>query len=91
MKAKIERYKRTRVGDIITRERAKLPCGCCMLVGLSADRQPATRAAPCAEKHLMVMERANQLLVESLATPSKVQLVVVCAQFLTQASREFDL
>lgn len=89
-KAKVERYRPKRIGHMVTKERAILPCGCCIFVGITGTREATTGAQACSVEHQMITERASQLLAESLATPSKRLLVDVCATMLTQAQREMS-
>ncbi len=88
-KAKIERFKRVRVGDIVTQERARLPCGCTIYVGRSVTQDAATRAQPCSERHMPLTDRANQLLMDEVMEKRKgKRLVVLCAQVLDRAQRQ---
>lgn len=88
-RAKVERFRPMRHAHMITKERAKLPCGCCIYVGITTDTHEATTGAqPCSLEHVLITERASQLIVESLSSPSNRLLVDVCATLLTQAVRE---
>lgn len=88
-RAVVERYRPLRVGDITTRERAKLICGCVMYVGRVASGEAATRTQACCEDHTIVVERANALLVEEQTHPTTGRpLVAVCLDVLSQAARE---
>ena len=88
----VERFRPRRHGHLITRERASLKCGCAIYVGINAENgEASTGATPCCDLHVLIVERANGLLRESLSHPSHRPLVDVCAQFLAQAERELDL
>lgn len=88
-RAIVEKYRPTRVGDIMTRERAKLPCGCAMYVGRTGTQEAATRTQACQEDHTIVVERANALLVEEQTHPTVGRpLSAVCSAVLSQAARE---
>lgn len=87
MKAVIERFAPINIGGMVTRERAKLPCGCCIFVGL-ADGEASTGARPCTPEHEPVTDHASGLLRESTKNPKHALLVDVCRDILTQAARE---
>jgi hypothetical protein len=87
--AKIERYKPCRVGDITTRERARLDCGCTVYVGRTEAMEAATRASACCQEHTVLTDMFNALLTNALAEPARGrELVVTCAKLLTKAARE---
>lgn len=88
-RAIVERYPTVTVGDIRSRERAKLPCGCVLYVGRTGSGDAATRTQACSDRHTVLVERANALLTEEQAhpTPGR-ELVRVCQAVLSQAARD---
>ncbi len=93
-RAIVEKYKPTRVADIRTNTRARLPCGCVILVGIGFDTEdgkfaPTTRSQACCEQHQLLVERADNLLREWAARPvGNRMMVAVCADALSAAARE---
>jgi hypothetical protein len=90
-RAIVERFNRRLVGDIVSRERARMAmCGCSIFVGLdSAHAQPATRSQACSEDHQILVERADAILREMQTAPVVGrELVMVCVEALHTAALE---
>lgn len=70
--------------SILAKERAVVPCGCFVAVGLRLDTQEiATTARPCGLEHEREMALFNSALTESLDEPTGQPLVEVCDEILT--------
>lgn len=77
---------------MITRERAVLPCGCCIFVGRDGEGTVTTGAKPCCEEHQGVTDRSSGLLREAQAHPTPGRLLVeVCADVLSAAAKEMNV
>lgn len=88
-RATVERFRALKLhGDLNTRERAKLPCGCAIYVGISTEtRRAATAGQACSEKHGVLIELASALLAARLQTPNHKKLMVdLCAEVLGEAA-----
>jgi hypothetical protein len=86
--AKIERYKPRlmRTVEMLSASRAKLDCGCQMIVGIHPGAsEPAATGVACSEAHQPLVDLATQLLTRNLEHPAQMELVKVCADLLTAA------
>lgn len=88
-RAIVEQYRPIRVGDIMTRERARLPCMCAIYVGRDAGMQAQTRSQACRADHALVIERADALMREAAEAPTSGRPMVDVARIcLSKAARE---
>lgn len=78
---------------IVSNERAELPCGCVVYVGVRTDKkddhgkyEATTASAACSVEHRMQMQRFNQLLRDSLPSASARPLVEVIDEMLTEVA-----
>lgn len=68
---------------LVSKERATLPCGCAVYVGLRVDtKEVATAAIPCKSDHRVLMEQFNSDLAKSLENPTDRLLVEVVNELL---------
>lgn len=73
-------------------ERAFIECGCEVWVGKRLDNmEVATTAGPCSPEHMPLVLRFNELMLESLESPSSADLVDVCELLLEKAASTFVL
>lgn len=88
--ATIERFRAVKIGEMVTKERVRLPCGCCMYVGVYAEAQEraTTGAQPCCVQHEVITLRANDLLLQELAQPGHRLVIDLAQKVLSQAARE---
>lgn len=84
--ARVQRYRPVKVGgDLNTRERAALSCGCCIFVGLRSGTGVAgTASQACSEEHQLMVELADEILAK--ASPRKRSLADACVEALNEAA-----
>ena len=94
-RATVEKSRPRLVGDIVTRERAALPCGCCIHIGVvegPSGWAPSSRSQACSDNHQPMIELADQLFREDTARPRPgIFAVNAAAAVLTSAAREMGI
>lgn len=84
--AQRQRFKLIKIGGFLnTRERAALPCGCCIFVGVKSDGQVATATQACAEEHQVLVTTAGEILTTLTMTPRQRPMVATCIEALNEA------
>lgn len=84
--ARVERFRPVKMGgDLNTRERAALGCGCCIFVGLRSEtRKAGTASRACSEEHQVLVELADEILAKAPARQRP--LVDACVEALNEAA-----
>lgn len=72
---------------VTARDRARLECGCMVLVGVRTDTrppEPATGSMACSSEHQGLMDEFNRRLRQSLADPQPRLMIDVVDELLTE-------